>query len=100
MFVLVASTLLDEGHLIDAGAGEFGQVTAQFVRRADAACARGLGHRVLDRLEGFPDVGSARLVLAKDVVVAECVAEEFETVETAPSRLVAVRVHRESCYHA
>src|SRR6202022_4528285 len=74
VLVLVASALLDEHGLVDAGFLEVAQMGPQLVRRADAVIGAGRRQRMPRLFEIGPDVGAARLMLAEDIMVREAVA--------------------------
>src|ERR1044072_3700880 len=72
---------------------------SQIVWRADAARA-GVDRNGVSRLfEIGPDVGTARFVLAEDIVMAERITEEPEAIEAATSGLFAVAMDRETGHH-
>ena len=75
------------------------QMGSQLIRRADAMIGAGRRQRVAGLFEIGPDVGTARLVLAENVMMREPVAEEAQPVLAAAARFLLIRMHREAGHH-
>ena len=54
---------------------------------------RRLGKRSPHLFVSRPDIGVARLVLAKNIVMRQRIAEEFETILAATFRFLCIRMH-------
>src|SRR5260370_12350672 len=69
-------------------------------RRADgASSAAGNREQVPSPLVVRPDVGAPGQVLAEDIMMAERVAEEPESIEPPAARLLGIRMAGEAAYH-
>src|SRR6476660_330061 len=71
----------------------------QLLGRANAASGTGLRELGPRLLIGRPNIGAARLVLPKDVMVRQRIAKELETVLAPALRLLSVCMYREPSYH-
>jgi hypothetical protein len=93
MIVPILAALLDECDLVDALILEAAQMQAKLLRCADASGGAGLGKRSPHLFVGRPDIGLARLVLAKNIVMRQRIAEEFETILAAAFCFLCIRMH-------
>ncbi len=99
MLVAILSALLNENDLINAGLRETLEMFAQLVRRSDTPVCAFFRDGVASVLEGFPDVGTARLVRAEQIVVPQCEAEETEPIHAPPFGLFSIFVAGEARHH-
>jgi len=79
MVVPVLAALLDEGDLIDTRILE----ALELLGRADPARSGGLRQRGPSPFISRPDIGTAVLVLAENIVMRQRVAEELESILAA-----------------
>ena len=110
MFVLIASCLLNERHLVNTAFLKFQQVFAKIVGGSYAASAAReclgyihFGHippRFLHFLKLLPEVSSARFVFAKRIQATQRKAEEFKTIQTALNRRFTIVMARKAGDHA
>src|SRR5438105_302864 len=97
--MLVATALLHEHGLVDAGLLKLPQMRSELVRRADAVIGAGRRQRMPRLLEIGPDVGTSRSVFAEDVVMRQAVAEEAQAVFAAAARFRLIRMQGKAGHH-
>ena len=94
MIVPVLTALLDKGDLIDAQILEALEMCSELRGRADPARSAGLGERGSCLFISRPDIGTARLVLAENIVVCQRIAEELESVLAAVLCFLGVEMQK------
>src|SRR6476659_1808334 len=72
---------------------------SQLIRRADAVICAGRRQGVPCLFEIGPDIGTAGLVLAEDIVMRQAVTEEAQSILAAAARFHFVGVYRKAGYH-
>src|SRR5271166_2426999 len=87
------------GCVIDTRILEALEMGAELLGRADPARSAGLRQRGPSPFISRPDIGTAGLVLAENIVMRQRVAEELESVLAATFRFLGVGMHREARHH-